>query len=409
MKLLWLSHLVPYPPIGGVLQRSFHLLREAARRHEVHLIALNQSSQFDSDEDLQAALETLKQSCASVQIFPIPAEQSPLRWWSNVVLSFFASKPYDVNWLRSPRLRDRLASLSSEKVTLDLVHADTLGLVPYAEQLEGVPYVLNHHNIESQMMGDRAAQERNPFKRIYMAREAGKLGRWERSCAARAAVNTVVSPLDGERLQARVPEADIEIVENGVDVEYFSPRSSAEDHDGYLIFVGGMSWYPNRDAMQWFVGEIWPRLLEDDAGRRAVLIGRDPPPEVRRAASDGSIRAPGFVDDIRPTVDRALAYVCPIRKGGGTRLKVLDALAMGKPLVATTFAVEGLGLEAETHYLPAETPSDFVDQIRRLEDDASLRRRLGHTGRQFVEQRFAWEVVGENLERAYRRAISALP
>lgn len=370
------------------------------------LAALVQPAHQGTPEEVQEATKALGVFCREIHTFRIRSDKRP--WGRPLLLarSLASSRPYDVNWLDQGDFRRHLRARGRE---YDLVHVDTLGLVTYMTETAGTPFVLNHHNVESQMMEDRAAEEANPLKRGYMEREARKLERWERNWAPRAAVNTVVSPLDGDRLRERAPGASVEVVENGVDVEYFQPRSPPEDNDGHLVFVGGMSWYPNRDAMLWFVREIWPRLLEDQPGRRAILVGRDPPPEVREAAREGSISAPGFVDDIRPTVDRALAYVCPIRKGGGTRLKVLDALAMAKPLVATSFAVEGLGLEAGTHYLRAETPSDYVDQVRRLEGDPALRRALGSAGRKFVERRYAWGVVGENLERAYRRAVGDVP
>lgn len=404
MRLLWLSHLLPHPPKGGVLQRSHHLLREAAERHEVDLVALVQPAHQGSEEERAEAEAALGAFCRDVQSFWIGSDR---RAWGRPLLlarTLLSRRPYDVNWLDEPSL---WTHLRERKTDHDLVHVDTVGLAPYTEAVPDTPFVLNHHNVESQMMADRARQQSNSAKRLYMRREAGKLAAWERDWAGRAAVNLVVSPLDRERLRERADDARVEVVENGVDVDYFRPRTPAEEHDGHVVFVGGMSWYPNRDAMLWFVDEIWPRLREAMPGLRAEIIGRDPPEEVRAAARDGQLRAPGFVDDIRPTVDRALAYVCPIREGGGTRLKVLDALAMAKPLVATAFAVEGLGLEEGTHYLRAETPEEYVAQVRRLAEDPALRRGLAEAGRELVARRYAWSVVGENLERAYRSALEA--
>lgn len=398
MRLLWLSHLLPYPPKGGVLQRSYYLLREAARRHEVDLVALVQRAHQGSAEELADAERALGEFCRRVTSFRISWDER--RWGRTALLarSLFSSRPYDANWLDQTSVH---CPLQQNDRDYDLVHVDTIGLVPYIASIGGTPFVLNHHNIESQMMEDRSEEEPSLPRRLFARREAKKLERWEREWSVRAAMNTVVSPLDRDRLLERQPEANVRVVDNGVDVDYFTPRSSPEENDGHLVFVGGMTWYPNRDAVQWFVRAIWPRLLEDDPDRRAVLIGRNPPPEVRRAARDGGLSAPGFVDDIRPQVDRALAYVCPIRRGGGTRLKILDALAMAKPLVATSFAVEGLGLESGRHYLRAEKPEQYVRQIRRLENSPELRRKLGAEGRALVEREYAWEVVGERLDSAY--------
>lgn len=403
MRVLWLSHLVPYPPKGGVLQRSYYLLREAATRHEVDLFALAQPAHQATGEELAAAEEALGGFCREVETYWLRSDR---RSWGRTALlakSFLSSRPYDVNWLSHAPLS---SALRERERLYDLVHVDTIGLTPYVKEIgDGVPFVLNHHNIESQMMEDRAKSESNLLKRLYMLREARKLEQWERRWAPIAGVNTVVSPLDRKRLAGRSPQAKIDVVDNGVDTEYFQPMSSPEEHDGYLVFVGGMSWYPNRDAVQWFVNDIWPLLREQSSRRRVVLIGRNPPAEVQKAAQQGSVRAPGFVDDIRPVVDRAMAYICPIRKGGGTRLKVLDALAMAKPLVATSFAVEGLGLQEEKHYLQANSPKDWERQIERLEQFPTLRRRLGEAGRKLVERRFAWGVIGEKLECSYDHLV----
>jgi glycosyltransferase involved in cell wall biosynthesis len=166
-----------------------------------------------------------------------------------------------------------------------------------------------------------------------------------------------------------------------------------------------MHWYPNRDAVRILLDDIWPRLNADGRERRLTVVGQNPIPPLLRAARGGRVAAPGFVDDVRPYLDRATVFVCPIRDGGGTRLKVLDALAMSRPLVATGLTVEGLGLEDGRHYLRAETADQFVAAIRRVERDEDLRRRLATEGRRLVESRFAWGIAGERLRAAYVAAV----
>jgi glycosyltransferase involved in cell wall biosynthesis len=169
------------------------------------------------------------------------------------------------------------------------------------------------------------------------------------------------------------------------------------------VFVGGMDLYANRSAVQLLVGEIWPRLASDPSWR-LIIVGRNPIPELLEAARDPRVSAPGFVNDVRPYVAAAGIYVCPIRDGGGTRLKVLDALAMGKALIATRLAVEGIEVEDGVHYLSAETVDDFVAQIRRVAAQSDLRKALGREGRAFVEARYGWESIGKRLLDAYEFA-----
>jgi glycosyltransferase involved in cell wall biosynthesis len=277
---------------------------------------------------------------------------------------------------------------------------------PYAAAFSGTPVVMNHHNIESHMMRRRFENESNGLYKLYFHRESSKIGRYELEACGKCAVNLVVSDLDGIRLRENAGDVRISVIPNGVDVDYFRPRYPIERRAGGLIFAGAMDWYPNREAVRFFLKEIWPKLLEEKPGRRATFIGRNPPRELLEASRQSAIHVPGFVDDVRPYMDEADIYVCPIRDGGGTRLKILDALAMAKPLVATGLAVEGLALIAEEHYLRAETAVEFVAQIGRLENDPGLCQALATAGQRFVQERFSWDVIGKELDDNYRDVAS---
>jgi glycosyltransferase involved in cell wall biosynthesis len=225
----------------------------------------------------------------------------------------------------------------------------------------------------------------------------------ERDWAPRVAVNLVVSDLDGERLVRLAPSANVEVVPNGVDTAHFRADPEIRPEPSTMAFAGGMDWYPNRDAMVYFARDIWPRLVSTNARRRAIIIGRNAPSDLTELR-DSRLEVLGFVPDVRPLVSRAAIYICPIRVGGGTRLKILDALAMSRALVSTDLGVEGLDLTPEVHFLRANTPDEFDRQITRLEGDEALRLQLGRAGRELVEKRFSWDVVGQSLLESYERA-----
>jgi glycosyltransferase involved in cell wall biosynthesis len=399
VRILWLSHFLPYPPSGGALQRSHHLLRQAAREHEIHLVALNQRALLPSADAVTDAVRHLREICASVEVFPNAHDGSRARWAWMTATGFLRSTPYDVNWLEQPVLMAHLTLLALH-TSFDLIHVDTIGMIPYASAFPGTPIVLNHHNVESVMMRRRSDRE-SGLRRLYCRRDAEKLEAIERLECGRAAVNVMVSALDAERLEAVVGRPRTAVVENGVDVEYFRPPAEGRPRPGALVFAGTMSWYPNQDAMRYFLQEVWPTLLAENPDRSLTVVGRNPPAEVLAAAQDSRVRAPGFVPDVRSYLAEASVYVCPIRDGGGTRLKVLDALAMAKPLVATKLSVEGLELDEESHYLRAETPEEFVRQIGRLERSPELARRLGDAGRRLVETRYSWDAIGRTLRGVY--------
>lgn len=404
MKVLWLSHFVPWPPAGmGMLQRSHNLLREAARRDEIHLVALN-DRRLLSGAALAEAGERLRGICAAVDIVARDAFGPRSARLLSYARTLASGAAYDVEWARSRALDARLRELAKGPA-FDLVHLDTIGLAPHARRFPGAALVLTHHNVESTMMQRRASLEPSLWRRLMFEREARKLLHLERDACARVHVNAVVSAMDAERLREAVGPVVTQVVANGVDTGFFAPRREPGHGEGGLVFAGPMDWYPNRDAMLFFVREIWPALRRERSDRRAVILGRAAPAEVQ-AAADANLRVPGFVDDVRPWIDDASIYVCPIRDGGGTRLKVLDALAMAKPVVATALAVEGLDLVPERHYLPAESVSAWVRQIGRLEADSALRERLAREGRLLAEERFSWPAIGKALDAAYRAALS---
>jgi glycosyltransferase involved in cell wall biosynthesis len=397
---------VPYPAQGGALQRSHYLLRQAARRHAVHLVSLNQRAILPDGPAIRAAAEHLQQFCASVTIFDMPAVATHNRQVLTAAASYFLPSPYEVNWLRNSHMHAYLRNLRLARA-FDLVHVDTIGLMPYARWFEETPVVLNHHNIEGHMVTRRAVAEKSIARRVYFYREAMKIDRLQRQYCPHVALNVTVSELDSARLQQFVPGVPTLDVDNGVDVDYFAPGVSGMVEQGGMVFAGSLHLYANRDAVHYLLDEIWPALIADRRERRLAIVGKSPSPEMLRAARDRRVTVTGFVEDVRPYLDAASIYVCPIRDGGGTRLKVLDALAMGKPLVATGLAVEGLSMVAEEHYLRAETPDEYVRQITRLENDPALRQRLAGAGRDLVVRRYAWDVIGEKLERAYARCATA--
>jgi len=187
-------------------------------------------------------------------------------------------------------------------------------------------------------------------------------------------------------------------------VEYFAP-GTAEAEPGHLVMVSGMNWFPNRDAAIHMTQDIWPLVSRELPQCRLTIVGTGPPPQVLElAARDSRVSATGFAADVRPYIERAQIYLCPMRDGGGTRLKILDALAMGRPIVATTMALEGIPVVPERDVLVADAPEAFVIQIRRIVEDPALGRRIAANGRTFVERHFSWPVIGAAMQAAFRAA-----
>jgi polysaccharide biosynthesis protein PslH len=405
MKVLWFSHLVPYPATGlGVLQRSYHLVRELARVHEVHLLTFVQPRIFadllgDVSAGLESARQHLEQYCARVQFLSIPTEQSQFgRPWL-AARSLIGAHPYSVRWLQSEDAR-KLAADWNRSMEFDVVHFDTLGLAPYRKIFTRGAKTLDHHNIESDMMLRRAQIESNPVKRFYFWQEGRRLRRYERSECREFDLNITCSELDTQRLQAVSPGVAVAEVPNGVDTEYFQLNPEPQ-RPLSLVFAGNMSWYPNAAAMLFFAEKIWPALKKKVPGVTMDVIGANPSPGLSALATrDRNFRVRGFVPDVRTYITTAALYVCPITDGGGTKLKILDALAMGMPIVAHPIACEGINLRDGEDVVFAREPSEFVDAIVTLFGNPQWRRRLSANARSLAESSYSYSVIGRTLASA---------
>jgi glycosyltransferase involved in cell wall biosynthesis len=386
-----------------MLQRSHNLLREAAARHDIDLLALNQQAILPDPAAVNEARQALGPLVRDIEIHPIPADSTRWRRGLTAGMAYFSRDPYDVCWLRSQSFTGAVGRRWATG-SYDLIHVDTIGLMQYIGPPGRPKTVLNHHNIESQAMARRAERDPSPLIRHYCRRDGAKLRRLEQRDAPLVSMNLVVSELDGTRLREVAPKARTAVVDNGVDVEYFRPSGAVGPVPASLVFAGSMGWHPNLEAAQFLLREIWPGLRQSEGQWRLTIVGGQPPRSFRDEASRLGAEVTGFVEDVRPHIEQAEIYVCPIRIGGGTRVKVLDALAMGRPLVATELAVEGLGLTEDLHYRRAESAAEFVREILRLHAEPALRERLAAAGRAFVVEHFSWHTIGERLEAAYQAA-----
>jgi sugar transferase (PEP-CTERM/EpsH1 system associated) len=400
MKILYVSHFVPYPPHGGAIQRNFNLIKEASRQHEVHLITFTQKTLKPNPSDLKNSIESLREFVRDIMVYPVPTDASRAKWYLLLLLNLFALTPYSVWRFRSRNFATAIKE-KMRKEKFDLVHIDTIALADYVKYASNAKLILNHHNIESTLMLRRSRRERNLLVKLYLYLQGSKLRRYEKLMASKFTVNVAVSDLDKAELLTIAPRIRVEVVENGTDTDYFAPQNIPQTTS--LIFAGGMTWYPNRDAMIWFVQEIYPLIKKQVTEVEMILIGRVPPQEVLdSASSDPSIRVMGYVDDVRNHLARAAVYVVPIRVGGGTRLKILDAMSAGKAIVSTSVGCEGITVTDRENIYVADDPSDFANKVCALLRDANTRDYLGKNARRFVEENYSWKVIGTHQEEIYR-------
>ena len=399
MKVLWLGHNLAYPPKGGALQRNYNLLQEIARKCEVHVLAFDQPITRPANVTPQDCIKALSRFCASVDWVSLSSSSFGRTRYGLALTGLMTGEPYDFAWLRSAEMANKLRKMV-ERVSPDVVHVDALGLAQYLPAIGSSGRVLNHHDVESSKIELRARKTRNVLLQSYFKIEAGKLVAAERRWCPQFDVNAVVSEDENDVLSQVCPGLRVRVVPNGVDTEYFTPR--ADPGTRTILFCGSMDMHPNQEAMEYFLRQIWPRVVAQAPDVDLLIVGRKPPEWLNEVArTDPRIQITGFVDDVRPYFQKAAVCICPIVSGGGTRLKILDSLAMGVPVVATSFAASGLSLGHDKHLLLANTEEQFAEYTLLLLSELPLRSRLASAGAERVKQLYSWTVVGQTLMDAY--------
>ena len=394
--LLFLCQTLPYPPDGGVNIRTYNILRLLARKFDVFALCFYRDSDRQGPALVEPSLARLRE-IVHAEAFPLPQEHDRLRLLFDHARSVATGRSYTKYMYESRALRSRMNELMQQRA-FSLVHVDSLDLCAYLPAVSNLPVVCVHHNVESQLLARRAAAEKSRWRRWYMAHQARLLEREERRWCPRVDINVVVSPNDQKVLEQIAPTARYAVVPNGVDTELFQP--AAGRHDA-VVFVGGSNWFPNRDARDYFVADIFPRLRALGCAAPVQWVGNAAKGDQLYYRERYGIDVTGYVEDVRPYLRDAACFIVPLRVGGGTRLKILDAWAMGKAIVSTSVGCEGLAAVDGENILIRDTAEGFAEAVAAVCADAALRDRLGSNGRATAERLYSWEVLGESMLEAY--------
>ena len=403
-RLLFLCQTLPYPPDSGVHNRSYNVLRQLARGFDVTAGCFYRRASRNTPEAVRTGLDGMRR-IGPTEAFPIPQEHSTARLLFDHLRSLVTRTVY-TRFVHESEAFSTWLDHELSRADFDIVHVDSLDLSGYITRLEGLPVACTHHNCEHELLARRAAAERNPLKRAYLALQSRLSEEEAREWCPRVALNVTVSERDRDALEAVAPGSEFLVVENGVDTSYFTPGDAAR-HEGAsnapprLVFVGSHGWYPNRDAMEFFGHEILPRVREALGEVDVTWVGRASPDVRTRFERRHGIHLTGYVDDVRPYVRSATCYVAPLRLGGGTRLKILDAWAMGAAVVSTRIGCEGLHTLPGENIAIAEDADAFVDAVVTLVRDRGLRERIGRGGRDTAVRRYEWEVLGYRMLERY--------
>jgi polysaccharide biosynthesis protein PslH len=387
VKVLFLCPWVPWPLVNGGKIRTYHLLREAARRSEIHLHLVREPDPSGESTPADAVAE-LARFCASVTLHDREEASASMRW---------ARSKFE-RWFHSPSLcsavRRELAG-----GTFDLVHLDELALARVVPEEAETVVVQHHHKLDSVLL--EALGEGGWLERNF---DLWKLRRLEAYSAHRFPHQLLCSEGDARILRARHGDLAFGAVPSGFDSEMFRRGDGSLPREpNRLLFLGSMDYGPNVDGVGWFVDHVLDEVRREHPDVHLEIVGADPPPQIEALASE-TITVTGRVPEVRSHLERATALVVPLRIGGGTRLKIVEALAVGTPVVSTPIGAEGLDLVSGEHLLLAENPEQFARATGRLLDDPVAAGALGTCGRTFVHERYHWGALGDRLVDYWERA-----
>jgi glycosyltransferase involved in cell wall biosynthesis len=395
MRLLFVSLTPPFPPTNGHRMRNLLLLRAlAGEGHRVSLVS------FADRDETASAEERLAEICHDVTLVA-PRGDGRARYgqyWTRLC-ALKSPRPYGV-WRFASRALADIVSARLARGDLDAVICDGIYLVQNIARPAHVPVILSEQAISHEALARYLKYESNPLKRAYGLIEYRKTRRWELNACSTASGVIACSKRERDLLRWVCPGARVAVVPNCVDTESYLP---AEDDDGAtVLFIGAMDWLPNRDALDFVRLRILPQLLALAPAATLVVAGRNPSSDLRRRlAGIPGLCFAGAVEDTRPLLARAAAFVAPLRIGSGTRIKILEAAAMAKPIVSTTLGAEGLELSDGNEILLADEPRHFARAVADLLLDPGRRRALGRAARRRVAENYSLLALRHALRGAF--------
>jgi sugar transferase (PEP-CTERM/EpsH1 system associated) len=401
MKILWVKGGGLVPPDTGGKIRSYNLLRELAQKHSVTYFGFHDARENDAQLKLSEMVE--RAVCVPLAL-PSPKSGRELVEYAR---SFFGRTPYGVHKFCRPQVPGQLRKVLAEQ-SFDVVVCDFLLPAPVIPWDIPTPKVLFAHNVEAMIWKRHYNVSRNPLWKLMSWREWKMTERLEREYTGRADQVIAVSDADRDVFAQWISAEKLSVVPTGVDSSYFEP-SDVEALPNSLIFTGSMDWLPNEDSMNYFIEQILPLIRTQIPEVRLRIVGRRPSKRLQAlAARHANIHLTGWVEDVRPHLSEAAVAIVPLRIGGGTRLKIFEAMAMAKPVVSTTLGAEGLPVEHGENIVLADTPVDFAGEVVGLLRNPARAREIGLAAHRLVKERYSWAAVarqfGEILERVLERA-----
>ena len=395
MRLLFLSITVPFPATDGGRLRVLNLLKQTAQQNRVTFLAL------ETQPTDKEGIEYLRSLGIEAHLVSHTSRLSPITLRS-VSQAVFTRKPLTVARYDVPAFRKAFHS-SLDTSSYDLIHYEMLHTGQYHLDTNARS-LLSLQNVDSHIWRRLREQTSNLLrKRVFRTQERA-FNQYERTMSRRFDLVACASEVDRDLMEGICPGLSANVIPNGVDTELYKPNHD-DGEETAIIYTGSMDWFPNEDAAIYFIEEILPMIKIKRPNLKFYVVGQYPSERLKRYGNRPGVVVTGRVDDVKPYIARAAVYVVPLRIGGGTRLKILEALAMGKAVLSTSVGAEGLNLTAGHEIMISDEPTEFADAAIQLMENKSMRRRLGENGRRRVEAIYDWRRIGEKLQGLYEAAV----
>jgi sugar transferase (PEP-CTERM/EpsH1 system associated) len=400
MKILWLKTELLHPVDKGGKIRTYHLLKQLKNHHHITYLTL------DDGTAPPDAAENASEYCH--ELIRIPHSTSAkfsAAFYAELVANMTSSLPYAIRKYKSDAMT-RAISDATSKDNFDVVICDFLAPAVNLPRDLQTPVVLFQHNVEAEIWRRHYEVQQHPAKRLYLRLQWRKMQGFERDACRRVDSVIAVSEADAKMMEHDYGVAKVHDIPTGVDVDFFKPSNSITPRPNSLVFTGSMDWLPNEDAMRFFVDDILPLIKQRIPDVHLTIVGRNPYPSLLELAKrDRALTVTGRVDDVRSYIEEAVAFIVPIRIGGGTRLKIYEAMAMEKPVISTTIGAEGLPVHDGAQLLIADDPEKFAEAVVKVLSDSEFATQLGNNAAQLVRQNFGWPGVAATFADLCRDAI----
>ncbi len=399
MQILWLKTELLHPVDKGGKIRTYNMLKALKRDHQITYLTL------DDETNPQARAEALEYCHELVCVPHHPREKFTAGFYAELLLNLTSSQPYAIKKYQSPLMSSEIGKLVATN-KFDVLICDFLAPAVNVPRNLSCPAVLFQHNVEAMIWKRHYEVQANQLKKVYLKDQWRKMRRFENEMCGRFDAVVAVSPEDREQMQQEYLARAVFDVPTGVDVEFFRPSGKGKPDAHNLVFTGSMDWLPNEDAIRYFTEQILPLIKQSVPEVTLTVVGRNPYPALLELSKrDNSVVVTGRVDDVRPYMERAAAYVVPLRIGGGTRLKIYEALAMEKPMVSTTIGAEGLPVKAGDELLLADTPDAFAAAVVKILKEPVAAQAMAERAAHNVRKNFGWEGVAKRFAEICEVAI----